>query len=214
MRAGARNSRRPGPLGREKPCRAASENALETAPQICPRNPRQMAHSTAPAVRLRHCFTDEILLCALLREQGVGSSKSPRSDQLSSTFWNIGGRFGGRIDAVEPLGCISPSLLRLTSPTEHPSSYKSARSGLAPLGSRRAWFTAKSVDTMHYLGSLTAPAGLCRKMRCGLVTDGLRERTHHTSSSDRFFQDLRSVNPTAHFESEAGDHNKWYVVIV
>ncbi len=63
--------------GRLKPCRAASENIMETVPQICPRNPRQMAHSTAPAVRLRHCFTDKILPCDLLREQGVGSSNLP-----------------------------------------------------------------------------------------------------------------------------------------
>ena len=34
------------------------------------------------------------------------------------------------------------------------------------------------------------------------------------SSRDGFFQELRSVNPTAHFEREAGDHNEWYVVIV
>jgi hypothetical protein len=63
--------------GRLKPCRAASENTLETAPQICPRNPRQITHITAPALLLRHCFTDEILQCALLREQGVGSSNLP-----------------------------------------------------------------------------------------------------------------------------------------
>jgi hypothetical protein len=60
-----------------------------------------------------------------------------------------------------------------------------------------------------------APAHWCRRMdRRELVTDGLRERTQHTSSSDRLFQDPQSVNPAAHFESEAGDHNEWYVVIV
>jgi hypothetical protein len=59
---------------RPKPYRAAIENIIETPPQICPRNPRQMAHFTAPAAQLRHCFTDEISLCTFLREQGVASS--------------------------------------------------------------------------------------------------------------------------------------------
>ena len=45
--------------GRPKPCRAAIENTSETAPQICPRNLRQITHLTAPTLRLRYCFAEE-----------------------------------------------------------------------------------------------------------------------------------------------------------
>jgi hypothetical protein len=50
------------------------------------------------------------------------------------------------------------------------------------------------------------------RVLCGVAIHRLREGTQYVNSSDGFFQGLGKV--TAHSESEAGDHNKGYLVIV